>query len=88
MKIPHEYFLLSTLECIVLTSQQSHVGYYVCYESSPVSHKGCDSYLQTLSVYDMKVSQLNDYKLMAKKLADSARVTYHLHSYAYFLSMD
>ena len=83
-KIPQEYFLLSPLQCTsnAHKSTIAYAGYYVYYESPTASHKGYHSCVQTLSVYDMKVSQINDYKLIAKKLADSVQITYHLHPYA------
>ena len=53
----------------------AYTGYYVYYESPTASHKGYHSCLQTLSVYDMKVSKINDYKLIEKKSADSVQTT-------------
>ena len=50
-------------------------------ESPIVNHKEYHSCLQTLSVYDIKVSEINDYKLITKKLAHSFQVTSRLLPY-------
>ena len=56
-------------------------------ESHIANHKGYYSCLKPLSVYDIDVSQINDYKSITKKLTDSFQVTSRLHHYKVELLM-